>query len=207
VLASLTSLAEEAVRQLGYTGLAVVMALEHVFPPIPSEIVLPLAGFEVGRGGLMFVGALLAATLGSVVGAAVLYWLARQGGRRAVLRFGPLLRVDEAALAKAEEHFARHGTWVVLLGRIVPGVRSLVSLPPGLLRMPFIRYLALTALGSLAWNALLIEVGVQLGSRWEQVATVVAPLATGVLALTVLGGVVWTVRWYRRRPRAAGVAG
>lgn len=193
-------------RQLGYGGLAVVMALEHVFPPIPSEIVLPLAGFEVGRGGLLFVGALVASTLGSVVGASILYWLARKGGRTMVLRFGPLLRIDDAALRRAEDQFARHGTWVVLLGRLVPGVRSLISLPPGLLRMPFTRYLALTAVGSLAWNALLIETGVQLGSRWEQVASVVASIATGVGGLVVLAGGAWSIRWYRRRARRAAEA-
>jgi len=206
MLGSLTSLAEEAVRQLGYAGLAAAMALEHVFPPIPSELVLPLAGFEVGRGGLVFVGAVVASTLGSLLGAGILYWLARRGGRPAVLRFGRLLRVDEGALHKAEERFARHGVWVVLLGRMIPGVRSLVSLPPGLLRMPFARYLGLTAVGSLAWNALLIGLGVQLGARWEQVASVIAPIATAGLALVVLGGGVWAVRWYRRRSRMAGVS-
>lgn len=98
---------------------------------------------------------------------------------------------DEAALARAEERFARHGTWFVLLGRMVPGIRSLVSLPPGLLRMSMGRYVAVTAAGSLAWNALLIALGQQLGSRWTEVESVVAPVATivaGAALRAAVGG-------------------
>lgn len=173
-LGALAGTAELLVQQLGYAGLTIVMVAEHVFPPIPSELVLPLAGFEVGRGNLNLIGAVLAATLGSLGGASLLYVLARNGGRPLLLRLGPLLRVDEAALGRAEQRFARHSSWIVLFGRMVPGLRSLVSLPPGLLRMPFARYLALTGIGSLAWNLLLIVAGQQLGSRWKDVGGAVS---------------------------------
>ena len=148
--------AGDLLAELGYAGLVVLMAVEHVFPPIPSELVLPLAGFEVGRGNLDLGWALAASTAGSVIGASVLYLLARRGGRPLVLRLRRLLRVDEQDLDRAERRFRRHSAWMVLLGRMIPGVRSLVSLPPGLLRMPFGRYLALTLTGSLVWNAALI---------------------------------------------------
>ena len=112
------------------------MAVESVFPPIPSEVVLPLAGSQVAAGQLSFLVAVLAATAGSVLGAWALYALGRFGGRPALLRLLPLLRIDEQRLARAEAWFARHGDWLVLLGRLVPGLRALVSVPAGMGRMP-----------------------------------------------------------------------
>ena len=198
MLASLTTSSEQLVEQLGYLGLVLIMAVEHIFPPIPSELVLPLAGFEVARGNLTFAGALAAATAGSLIGAGVLYLVARSGGRPMVLRLRGVLRVDEAALERAERRFERHSAWIVVLGRMVPGLRSVVSLPPGLLRMPFGRYLALTAAGSTAWNALLIVLGQQLGSRWGDVASVVGPIAQIVLIACVPLVIGWLVLRRRR---------
>ena len=188
--ASIGDLAGDLLQELGYAGLVVLMAVEHVFPPIPSELVLPLAGFDVGRGNLSLVWALVASTAGSLIGASVLYLLARRGGRPLVLRLRRVLRVGEEDLDRAEQRFQRHSAWMVVLGRMVPGVRSLVSLPPGLLRMPFGRYLALTLTGSLVWNTALIVAGQQLGSRWSQVGGVVGPIAqwvvVAIIPLTVL---------------------
>lgn len=201
MLASLTTISEQLVQQFGYAGLVLIMAVEHIFPPIPSELVLPLAGFEVGRGNLSLLGALVASTAGSLIGASTLYAIARRGGRPLVLRMRGVLRVDEPALDRAERRFERHSAWIVLLGRMVPGLRSVVSLPPGLLRMPFKRYLALTAAGSLAWNALLIVLGQQLGSRWGDVAGVVGPIAQVVVIACVPLVAAWFVV-RRRRARA-----
>lgn len=200
MLASISGLAEQLVGQAGYGGLVLLMAVEHILPPIPSELVLPLAGFQVAQGGLTFVGTLAASTIGSLLGASVLYWLARRGGRRLILRLRGALRFDEAALDRAEQRFARHSAKVVLLGRMVPGLRSIVSLPPGLLKMPFGPYLALTAVGSLAWNALLILAGQQLGARWSDVAAVVGPASQIVLlgSAAILGGW-WLARRHRTR--------
>ena len=197
-LASLGSFVEDAVQQLGYAGLVVVMAVEHVFPPIPSEIVLPLAGFEVARGNLNFVAALAAATAGSLIGATILYAVARRGGRPLVLRLQGVLRVDEEGLERAERRFHRHSAWIVVLGRMVPGLRSVVSLPPGLLRMPFWRYVGLTAIGSVVWNALLILAGQQLGSRWEDVADIVGPVAQVVLVSCIPLVAGWLFLRHRR---------
>jgi len=202
--ASIGDLAGDLLQELGYAGLVVLMAVEHVFPPIPSELVLPLAGFEVGRGNLSLAGALAASTAGSLIGASFLYLLARRGGRPLVLRLRRALRVGEEDLDRAEHRFRRHSAWMVLLGRMVPGLRSLVSLPPGLLRMPFGRYLALTLTGSLVWNTALIVAGQQLGSRWSEVGGVVGPVAqwvvVAIIPLTLAALVV------RRRRRAASAA-
>src|SRR3954447_22547279 len=176
------------------------MAGEGVFPPIPSEVVLPLAGSQVASGQLSFLVAVLAATAGSVLGAWVLYALGRFGGRPALLRLHPLLRIDERRLARAEAWFARHGGWLVLLGRLVPGLRALVSVPAGMGRMPLWRFLGLTAIGSLAWNAGLIEIGNALAARWTEVEGVVSPASTGLLvAAAVALPAVWL--WRGRGPR------
>lgn len=189
------------IEELGYVGLVVLMALEHVFPPIPSEIVLPLAGFEVGQGNLSLWGVIAASTVGSLVGSSLLYALARCGGRPVILRFNRLLRIDEADLARAEKRFERHSGWIVMLGRMVPAVRSAVSLPPGLLRMPFGRYLALTFVGSVIWNTALIVAGQQLGSRWSEVGDVVAPVAKAVLVAIVPLAIAAFVYYRRRKSR------
>ena len=200
--ASIGDLAGDLIGSLGYAGLVVLMAVEHVFPPIPSEVVLPLAGFEVARGNMTFAGALTAATAGSLIGSSFLYALARSGGRPLVLRMRSVLRMTEEDLDRAERRFERHSGWIVVLGRMVPGIRSAVSVPPGLLRMPFGRYLALTFAGSLVWNAALILAGQQLGSRWSEVGDFVGPIAHWVLIAVIPLVVVFFLVRRRRRARS-----
>ena len=126
----------KVLRDLGYAGLALLMLAETVFPPIPSEAVLPLAGYLVERGEFYYVLVLLTSTAGSVLGAMVLYEAARRGGRPFAERFLRFAHLQPEKLDDAERWFARRGALIVLLGRCVPGMRSLVSLPAGLLRMP-----------------------------------------------------------------------
>jgi membrane protein DedA with SNARE-associated domain len=185
----------------GYPALAGLILAENLFPPIPSELILPLAGFYVGQGELAFLLAVLAATIGSVAGALILYAIARFGGRRVVLRFGRLLRVKERELDKADDWFDRHGAWVVLGGRLVPGARSLVSIPAGLSEMPIVKFTALTMLGSTVWNAALIGAGWALGEHYEKVGGIVGPIGTAVVAASALAVVGLILR--ARRSRAA----
>ncbi len=159
----------DVIGALGYIGLALLLVAENLFPPIPSEVVLPLAGFLVGRGDLSLWGAIFAATFGSVAGALVLYGLGRWGGRRLVLRYGQWLRVDEKGLKDAEGWFRRYGDWVVLFARVVPVARSIVSIPAGTMKMPVLRFVLLTTLGSAVWNSILIGAGVVLGANWQAV--------------------------------------
>jgi membrane protein DedA with SNARE-associated domain len=202
VVGSFLDVAQVVGSWAGGLGLAAVMAAESVLP-IPSEIVLPLAGSQLAGGHLAFLIAVLAATLGSVIGAWALYAVGRFGGRPLLLRLHPLLRIDEARLARAEAYFGRRGDWLVLVGRLVPGVRAVVSVPAGMVRMPLGRFTVLTAAGSFAWNAGLIEAGRVLAQRWTEVATVVAPASTGLLATALIAV---PVAWLWRRARAATVA-
>lgn len=203
MLSDLTGWARDAVVVAGLAGIFLAMVVENVFPPIPSELVLPLAGYEAARGSLTLPGSIAAATLGSLVGALVLYVLGRQGGRPAVARWGKVLRVTERELALADGWFARFGTWVVLGARVVPLARSVVSIPAGMMRMPLGRFVVLTTLGSLVWNAALILAGYQLGANWERVSDVIGR-SSNVVLWVAIGAVLLAGVWLFRRRSEAG---
>lgn len=198
---AVTETVSQIIRDLGLLGLVVLMFVENVFPPIPSEVVLPLAGFFVAQGELSFVGVLLAATLGSVLGSVFLYEMARYGGRPFVLKYGSILRVQPEDLDRADAWFEKRGPVIVLVGRCIPGVRSLVSLPAGTLKMSRVEYIALTFVGSLAWNAALIGAGWLLGEEWDRVSDAVGSVGTPLLVVVLLLlGVASFVWWWRRHP-------
>lgn len=195
---SLDSTVEDLVRQYGYPALAGVILVENLFPPIPSEVVLPLAGYQVSRGVLGFGWSVVAATIGSVVGALLLYWLGRRGGRPAVLRFGRVLRVNEDDLDRGDAWMERRGSWAVFLGRMVPGLRSLVSIPAGVLCMPLLKFTVLTTLGSAIWNTALIGAGIGLGSAYERLSGPISIAALVVLGVAAVAAFV-VIRRYRQR--------
>jgi membrane protein DedA with SNARE-associated domain len=178
------------VETLGYPGLAIVVALENVFPPIPSEAVLPLAGYLVSQGRMTLWGAVLASTVGSVAGALVLYWLGAAWGqdrvRRLVQKYGRWLAVDEGDLDRSQAWFERHGRSAVFLARLAPLTRSLISIPAGVARMPIGPFLLYTTLGSGIWNAILIGAGWLLGANWSLVEKYQGYVGTGVVVLIVV---------------------
>ena len=189
----------EILRDLGYAGLALLMLAETVFPPIPSEAVLPLAGYLVEQGEFRFITVVITSTAGSVMGSVLLYEAARHGGRPFVNRFLRVGHLDPERLAQAEQWFARRGPWVVLFGRFVPGVRSLVALPAGLLRMPRWEYLLFTVIGSAIWNTALVGAGYALGTQWERVEDLIGPVGKPLLVvLVVLGAGVLLWRGLRK---------
>jgi len=192
---------QDFVRRAGYPGLFALIVAENLFPPIPSEVILPFAGYQVQQGALHFLGARAAARAGSVVGALILYEIAHRGGRPLILRHGRFLRVDAAVLERSERRFDRYGTAIVLGGRLVPGVRSVVSLPAGLVGMPVGRFTFLTAIGSLAWNAILIGGGWALGAQYGRVADAVGPASKAAVVVLVLCGLGGYGLWRRRRAR------
>ncbi|MGW9439182.1 DedA family protein [Streptomyces sp. NPDC055607] len=193
------------VETLGGPGAGLAVALENLFPPLPSEVILPLTGFAAGQGVLTLFSALFWTTLGSVVGALVLYWTGMLLGRERVHALWARLPLVKASdLERAEEWFARHGTKAVFLGRMVPVVRSLVSAPAGVERMPLPVFVALTALGSSIWNAALILAGYWLGDQWDVVGRYVGVVSKAVLVLGVLALVVYVAVRLRGRDRDGG---
>jgi membrane protein DedA with SNARE-associated domain len=198
----LSGLVIDIVQRLGAVGAGLLTLVETVFPPIPSEVVLPLAGYLAGRGDLDFVAVLAAATIGSVVGALVLYAAgARLGRDRASALLCRLPLVEERDVRRAETWFDDHGQSAVLLGRLVPGVRSLVSLPAGAQHMPLWRFTALTTLGSLLWNSVLVGAGALLGRQWQVVERYADVLNYAVTAAVVLLVAWFVVRRLRHRAR------
>ncbi|MGP3990523.1 DedA family protein [Streptomyces sp. 3N207] len=179
--------AADLVDTMGGPGAGLAIALENLFPPLPSEVILPLTGFAAGQGVLSLAAALFWTTLGSVVGAVVLYWIGMFFGRdrmRALWARLPL--VKESDLVRTEEWFAKHGTKAVFFGRMVPIFRSLVSVPAGVERMPLPVLVVLTTLGSLIWNSVLVLAGYWLGDQWELVEAYVGILSKAVLVLVLL---------------------
>ena len=195
----MTGWIEYLIEAFGALGVALLMTLENLFPPIPSEFILPFAGFLVGRGELGFLPALVASTAGSLSGALILYALGRWGGRNLILRYGRFLRVKEADLDRAEGWFDKYDQWVILFGRMVPGVRSVVSIPAGMLRTPFLQFVLLTTAGSAAWNALLLGAGWYLGENWQQIQGLVGSVSNFVLILVAVALVCAAIWWWRRR--------
>lgn len=165
----------------GGWALGAVMFAENVFPPIPSEAVLPLAGFLVGQGTLGLPVALAVSTAGSLLGALFLYAVGRWGGRPLVYRWHRVLRVDEQQLDRADAWFDHYGPRLVFWCRMVPLARSVVSIPAGASEMSMTRFCLLTTAGSLLWNAVLIGSGMALGRNWEAVSRTVGTYSNIVL--------------------------
>lgn len=180
----------DVIERIGAPGVGALVAMETAFPPIPSEVILPFAGFSAAQGDVNVVMAWVFATLGALVGAWVLYGVGALVGYDrlqllAAKRWFPLFSVSD--LARGDRFFDKHGNKVVLFGRCIPLVRSIVSVPAGVDRMPLVRFSALTALGSGAWNAIFITAGYQLGDNWERVEGWIKPLSYGTVALLGLG--------------------
>ena len=185
-------------ESLGGAGAGLAIAVENLFPPLPSEVILPLAGFAASRGTFSLAEVLVWTTLGSVVGAVVLYGLGSLLGpyrlRRIVVR-APLMKVSD--VDRAEAWFSRHGSKAVFFGRMIPIFRSLISIPAGVERMPVLRFTLLTAAGSTIWNAVFVLAGYFLGENWglvERYAGILQKLVIVTVAVAIIAFVVVRIR-------------
>ncbi|MBU5267265.1 DedA family protein [Virgibacillus proomii] len=164
-----TSMMEE----LGYIGVFLMMALENVFPPIPSEIVLPFGGFLTTTTNITVLGVIAAATVGSVLGAIILFGIGLlldvEQLEKIIDRYGHILRIKKQDIKRADAWFDKYGYWTVFICRLVPLVRSLISIPAGMSNMNFVMFLLFTVAGTLFWNTILILIGVQLGESWTDI--------------------------------------
>ncbi|MGP8302115.1 DedA family protein [Streptomyces inhibens] len=187
---------------LGAPGAGLAIAAENLFPPLPSEVILPLAGFAASGGSMHLASALAWTTLGSVIGALALYGVGALLGRERTVAIAarlPLVKVSD--IEKTERWFQRHGTKAVFFGRMIPLFRSLISIPAGIERMPIPVFLALTTLGSLIWNAIFVLAGYLLGEKWEEVTGFVDVYSKVVLAAAALAVAAFvSVRVSRRGP-------
>ncbi|KAB8188941.1 DedA family protein [Nonomuraea phyllanthi] len=188
-------------ESLGAPGAGLAIALENLFPPLPSEVILPLSGFTASRGEMDLLDVLVCTTLGSVLGALALYWVGALLGRERTLAIAARLPlVKPSDIEKTEAWFRRHGRKTVFFGRMIPIFRSLISIPAGVERMPLVTFTLLTTAGSLIWNTIFVMAGYLLGENWELVETYVGVGTNVVIALVVLAILVFVgVRLAERR--------
>lgn len=192
----------EFISNHGYWAIALLMLAENVFPPLPSEMIMPFAGFVAARGDLNVVGVIAAGVVGSLAGGLPWFYLARRWGaeklKRLADRHGRWLTVDRSEIEHAERWFQRHGVGVLVFGRLVPGVRTLIAVPAGLAGLSLRRFILWSSVGSLLWTVLLTAAGFMLENRYERIVQVLDPAAKFVLALVA---VAYGVRVVRGRGR------
>jgi membrane protein DedA with SNARE-associated domain len=188
----------DVIAALGAIGVGLLTLVEVFFPPIPSEVVLPMAGYLASQDRLGLLTAVISATIGSTLGALVLYWIARKLG---LDRVGALVRriplMEQEDLDRARAWFDRHDRSSVLIGRMVPGIRSLISLPAGFEEMPVVPFILLTALGSAVWNTALVVCGYLLGDQWQSIGRYSDWINFAVIAVLVVAVIKFV--WDRRR--------
>ena len=204
---------------VGYVGVAVAVGLETIVAPIPSEVILPMAGWKVSQSAAdpsvvePLTGlpwniplAVLFATIGSVVGALVGYAIGAWGGRPLLDRYGRYVGIGAEDLDRADRWFERWGSWAVFFGRMVPLVRTFVSYPAGISRMPIGRFIVFSTLGSLPWNLALIVAGYIVGENYEQIEAALKPYEYVIYAVVVVGVALFVARWWWGKRRTRGGA-
>jgi membrane protein DedA with SNARE-associated domain len=200
-----TSWVFEAIRSLGYGGIALLMCLENLFPPIPSELIMPLAGVLAAEGDLSLTASIAAGSAGSLLGQSAWYALGRKVGERRLKqlagRHGRWLTVSPDDLDRARDWLVRHGALALLLGRLVPTVRTLISLPAGVAGVPLWQFLVFSAIGTTAWTAALTVAGYLLRAQFTRINDVLGPVSTTIIVVLV-GWYLWRVATYGRRQRS-----
>lgn len=187
----------------GYIGIFLLIMVENLFPPIPSEIILTFGGFMTTVSSLNIVMVIIVATLGSVVGAILLYKVASYFGKerltKIVLKHGRILRLKESDIERAENFFLKYGSWAVFLCRMIPLIRSLISIPAGMTQMKMSRFLVLTTAGSLLWNTVLIGLGAFLGESWNEIVVFMDSFSTIIYSIIAVIVVVGLGFFFRAR--------
>ena len=189
----------------GYVGIAVLMAIESACIPLPSEIIMPFAGYLASTGRFTLVGAATLGAIGCNLGSTIAYYVAAYGGRSVIERWGPYVLIRPSDLDHADRFFARYGGATVFIGRLLPVVRTFIAFPAGLARMPMLRFQVYTFVGSWLWCFALAYVGYVLGDRWNNSPTLRSifhnfDLAIGIALLAAIGWFLWS-HWPSRRKR------
>jgi membrane protein DedA with SNARE-associated domain len=186
------------VNSLGYVGIALLMLLENILPPIPSELIMPLAGFSVTRGELSFVYVVIAGVIGSVLGALPWYYLGKLWGlqriERLADRYGKWITLSSQDVRKAKQWFDRRGKEAACFSRVIPGVRTYISVPAGISRMPLLLFLFYSTIGTTVWVGFLTYAGYLLGENYSKIKQFLAPISAVILVILIMLCVVWVVR-------------
>lgn len=196
-------------EQFGYFGVAFLIMIENLFPPIPSEVILTFGGFMTTNTELNIPLMIVAATIGAVVGAAILYGLGTlldvERLDKIVDKYGNILRITHADIHKADAWFDRYGFWTVFFCRFVPLIRSLISLPAGMANMNFGLFLLFTTIGTVIWNTVLIYLGAAVGSQWETIVhymDIYSNIAYVIIAIVGVAVIIWYIRKRKQTVKA-----
>lgn len=203
LLALVSRLVIWIIDSLGYPGIVVAMAIESACIPLPSEVIMPFSGYLASQGRFSLLGVALAGAVGCTLGSAAAYAVGAYGGRRFILRYGRYVLITPKEVERADRWFARYGMAATFVSRLLPVVRTFISLPAGIARVRFLPFLAYAFLGSLPWSWVLAYAGYLLGEHWEQVGGILHSLDV-VIVVALAAGTGWFVwhHWPRRRPEA-----
>ncbi|MGB3402160.1 MAG: DedA family protein [Microcoleaceae cyanobacterium] len=186
------------VNSLGYVGIALLMLLENILPPIPSELIMPLAGFSVTRGELSFVYVVIAGVIGSVLGALPWYYLGKFWGLQRIEnladRYGKWITLSSKDVRKAKDWFDRRGKQAACFSRVIPGVRTYISVPAGISKMPLLTFLFYSTIGTAVWVGFLTYAGYILGENYSQIKQFLSPISAVIVVILIMLGVVWIVK-------------
>ena len=195
----------DIMSQYGYLGIFLLIMLENIFPPIPSEVILTFGGAMTAKTDMTVMGVILISTAGSVAGAVILYGIGRMLDvkrlEKIVDRYGRVLRLTRKDIYKADSWFDKYGIWTVLFCRLIPLIRSLISIPAGMSNMKFGLFLLFTTVGTLIWNTILVSVGAAVGDNWESIVGVMDVYSNIVYLLIVIAGlaVIWWYLQFRKK--------
>jgi membrane protein DedA with SNARE-associated domain len=206
VLEQLAQTVKEVVLNLGYPGLFILIVLESTMVPIPSLLVMPFAGYLASQGDFSLPVILAINSAGALTGSSLSYWLGAAGGKPLLVKYGKYVFVRAKDLERTEQYFARHGGKTIFIGRFLPVVRHLISIPAGIARMPLPPFLTLTFLGATLWGGGLMILGYELGSRWESVANKAKRVDLLIAVGVVLVILAIVIRFMLRRRRERGSA-
>lgn len=185
------ALATDLIEKLGYIGLAIGLIIDSAGVPIPSEVLLTLAGVLVSQGKMDMLAVMVIGTLAQTVGAILAYWIGAKGGLPLIHRYGKYFLFSENELARTQRLFARYGSWITLAGRCLPGIRTYIGFPPGVAHMPFMRFAVMSLIGSTIWTVFLVLTGYYLADSLHEVEG-----ALHIVAIIVAAGLVLGVLWY-----------
>ncbi len=202
ILVLLSTFVIWVISSLGYTGIVVAMAIESACIPLPSEVIMPFSGYLVSQGRFSLWGVSVAGALGCTLGSAVAYAAGAYGGRPFIVKYGRYFLISSHELDRADRWFVRYGMAATFISRLLPVIRTFISLPAGIARVPFIPFLAYAFLGSLPWSWVLAYIGMLLGSHWDRVGEVLHSLDVVIVLALVAGGAWFLWRhWPRRAPQ------
>lgn len=206
LLSLLASFVIATISTLGYGGIVLLMAIESACIPLPSEVIMPFSGYLVFRGELTLWLVAVSGGIGCVLGSLLAYWVGATGGRPLIVKYGRYLLISQHDLDLADRWFARHGDIIILIGRLLPVVRTFIAFPAGVARMPLVKFVVYTFIGSLIWCWALAWIGLRLGEHWDTLGAWFHRFDTVIVTIIVLAGIwyVWRHLRHLRHPPPTG---